>query len=87
MRTRTSKTDLARLLASKCNSDEETANAWIDAFAEVIYQEIKAGRSITIPGLGGFYVRPERSTWVFKFNPGQKLRAVLGWSSKYKGAL
>ena len=66
-------------------SDQQTAAAWIDAITELIYKKIKAGRCVTLPGFGGFYVRPERSTWVFKFNPGQKLRAALGWSSTYKG--
>ena len=36
---------------------------------------------------GGFYVSPRGDTWAFKFNPGQKLRALFGWSSTYKGEL
>ena len=45
-----------------------------------------AGESVTLKGFGSFYVRPERSTWVFKFNPAQRLRALFGWSSSYKGS-
>lgn len=51
---------------------------------EVYYDE---GRSVTLPGFGGFYIRPQREAWAFKFNPGQKLRALFGWSSSYKGKL
>jgi DNA-binding protein HU-beta len=40
---------------------------------------------VTLRGFGSFYVRPERSTWVFRFSPGQRLRALFGWSSTYKG--
>jgi DNA-binding protein HU-beta len=32
-------------------------------------------------------VRHERDSWVFKFNPCQKWRALFGWSSTYKGEL
>jgi len=42
---------------------------------------------VTLPGFGGFYVRPEPESWVFKFNPGQRLRALFGWSSTYAGKL
>jgi hypothetical protein len=28
---------------------------------------------------------PEPESWVFKFNPGQRLRALFGWSSTYSG--
>lgn len=69
------------------NTDEVTAAAWVDAVVETIYDSLKAGESITFKGFGSFYVRPEHESWVFKFNPGQRLRALLGWSSTYKGKL
>lgn len=50
-----------------------------------IHERFKAGESVTLKGFGSFYLRPERSTWVFKFTPGQRLRALFGWSSSYKG--
>ena len=40
---------------------------------------------VTLRGFGSFYVREERSSWVFRFNPGQRLRALFGWSSSYTG--
>ncbi len=79
------KSELARRLAAHMKTDEETAAAWIDGFIEALYESIKAGHSVTLKGLGGFYVKPNRSTWVFQFNPGQRLRALFGWSSKYRG--
>ena len=72
-------------MAHRMGADEKTAEAWLDAFTDTLYEAFKEGRSVTLPGLGGFYVRPERETWVLKFNPAQKLRALFGWSSTYKG--
>jgi len=84
---RIEKTELARRLAAQINTDEATAAAWIDAFIETLYESLKSGECVTLKGLGGFYVEPRGNTWVFKFNPGQRLRALFGWSSKYKGKL
>jgi DNA-binding protein HU-beta len=79
---------LAQRLAARMGVKEERATAWIDGFLETLYESIKAGESLTLKGFGGFYVKPtRRGTWVFKFNPGQKLRALFGWSSTYKGEL
>jgi hypothetical protein len=64
-------------------TDATTANAWIDGLLETFYESFKAGESVTLRGFGSFYVRPERSSWVFRFNPGQRLRALFGWSSSY----
>lgn len=54
---------------------------------ERLCQAIKNRESITLPGFGGFYVRQDRSSWTFKFNPAQRLRARFGWSSTSKGPL
>jgi hypothetical protein len=85
---RIQKSDLARRLAARMGAGEETAEAWIDGFIDSLYESIKAGESVTLKGLGGFYVKSnKRGTWVFRFNPGQKLRALFKWSSTYKGEL
>lgn len=68
-------------------TDERTAEAWLEAITGTLYEAFKEGRSVTLPGFGGFYVKPKGETWAFKFNPGQKLRALFGWSSTYKGKL
>lgn len=77
----------AQLLAARMETDEKTATAWIDGVIETLYESFKAGESVTLPGLGGFYVRQESRSWVFKFNPAQRLRALFGWSSTYAGEL
>ena len=87
MADRVQKKDFIRLLAERRNTTEATAEAWLDAVLETLYDSFKKGQSVTLTGFGGFYVRPERETWVFRFNPGQKLRALFKWSSTYKGRL
>ncbi len=87
MAERTQKEELARRLAERMSTDEKTASAWIDALVETLYASFKAGESVTLRGFGTFYVREERASWVFKFSPGQRLRALFGWSSTYKGEL
>jgi DNA-binding protein HU-beta len=85
MTDRIEKDELARRLATRMQSDVTTASAWIDGFVETLYESFKAGVSVTLRGFGSFYVRRERNSWVFRFNPGQRLRALFGWSSSYKG--
>jgi hypothetical protein len=82
---RVGKGDIARQLAERIETDEETGANWLDAVTETLYENIAAGGSVTLPGFGGFYVRPGRTTWVFRFNPSQRLRSALGWSYTYKG--
>lgn len=88
MTDRINKKELARRIAEKESIDLKTAEAQIDLVFDTIYEAIKAGESVTIRNFGNFYVRDrfqEAST--FKFNPSSKLKAVLGWSSTYKGEL
>jgi nucleoid DNA-binding protein len=87
MADRLKKEEFVRLLATQMNADEATATAWMDGIVETLYESFKGGKGVTFPGFGGFYVRPEPESWVFKFNPGQRLRALLGWSSTYTGEL
>lgn len=87
MDTRIGKKDVVSRLAERLNTDEKTAETCLEAVLETLYEAIKQGESITLPGFGGFYVRPHRSSWAFKFNPSQRLRALFGWSSSYKGPL
>ncbi len=82
---RIEKDELARRLAARMQTDTATATVWIDGVLETLYESFKAGESVTLRGFGSFYVRPERSSWVFRFNPSQRLRALFGWSSSYKG--
>lgn len=84
---RIQKDEFVRRIAKRMNTNQETAAIWVDAILDTLYEAFKKGTSVTLTGFGGFYVRPERKSWVFKFNPGQKLRAFLGWSSSYRGKL
>jgi DNA-binding protein HU-beta len=65
----------------------ETVAEIVDGFLEEIYAALKGGDSVSLRGFGSFYVRAERDSWVFKFNPSQRLRALFGWSSTYRGPL
>ncbi len=84
---RVKKNELVRHLAGRMEADEATADRWMDEVVETLYDNIKAGKSVTLSGFGSFYVRPETESWVFKFTPAQRLRALLGWSSSYKGEI
>ena len=87
MTERVKKDELVRRLAARMKTKEATPSAWVGGIVETLYESFKAGQSVTLPGFGGFYVRPESESWVFKFNPGQRLRALFGWSSTYSGKL
>jgi hypothetical protein len=47
----------------------ETVAEIVDGFLEEIYAALKGGDSVSLRGFGSFYVRAERDSWVFKFNP------------------
>ena len=87
MSDRIEREELVRLVAQRTGQDVETVDKVVDAFLDEIYQAIKRGQGVTLKGFGGFFVRPERESWVFKFNPCQKWRALFGWTSTYKGEL
>ncbi|HRV96895.1 MAG TPA: HU family DNA-binding protein [Anaerolineae bacterium] len=87
MSSRIQKKEVVSRIAKRIATDEKFAEAYLDATLETLYDAFKAGESVTLPGFGSFYVREERASWVFKFNPSQKLRALFGWSSTYTGDL
>jgi DNA-binding protein HU-beta len=84
---RIEKLDLVRLVARRVDRDAETVGAILDACLEETYEALKRGECVSLRGFGTFYVRPERESWVFRFNPSQRLRALFGWSSSYRGPL
>lgn len=79
--------ELLKRTIEHSGQDEAAAHLVLETFLEEIYQSMKRGESVTIQNFGGFYVRPGRDTWVFKFNPSQKWKALFGWSSTYQGDL
>ena len=72
------KAELVRRLARRMNTEETTAEAWVDAILETMYEVFKSGTGLSLPGFGGFYLNRRPAGTVFKFNPGQKLRALFG---------
>jgi len=59
MADRLKKEDFVRLLATRMNTDEAVATAWLDGVVETLYESFKEGKGVTFPGFGGFYVRQE----------------------------
>ena len=51
---------------------------------DTLYKTFSEGRGVTLTGFGSFYL-DRRNSCAFKFNPSQKLKSLLGWSSTYKG--
>ena len=84
---RVKQAELARRIAEHMDSDPKIAAEWLEAMTETIYECFRAQECVTLQGLGNFYIREERGHWVFKFNPSQRLRALLRWSSTYRGPL
>ncbi|WP_420342422.1 HU family DNA-binding protein [Paenirhodobacter sp.] len=56
------KTQLVAALAETMGSDKKTANAALDAIAEVVTKEVALGGAVTLPGIGkvSCKARPER---------------------------
>ncbi|MBS1795496.1 MAG: HU family DNA-binding protein [Acidobacteria bacterium] len=80
------KKEFAALPAQKMNVGDKTAEMWIDAFIDTLFDCLGRGRGVVLTNLGTFYLRiTVRGESVFKFLPSQKLRALFGWSSTYKG--
>ena len=84
---RIEKPELVSLVCQRTNQDAQVVDEIVDAFLDEIYQALKRGDSVSLRGFGSFYVRPHRESWVFRFNPSQRLRALFGWSSTYRGEL
>ncbi len=78
MSERVQKKESTHRLAHRMETDERTAEARLETLTDTLYEAFTQGRSVTLPGFGGFYVKPKGGTWAFKFNPGQKLRALFG---------
>lgn len=87
MTDRIDKTALVRLVSQRVHRKAELVEKIVDTLLEEIYQALKRGDSVSLRDFGSFYIRPEPTSWVFKFNPSQRLRKLFGWSSTYRGQL
>ena len=81
------KKDLIERTALRTGDNKKQIEEILDAALDEIYLSLKRGESVSLRNFGTFYVRPERSSTVFKFTPSQKWKAMLEWSSTYKGDL
>ena len=84
---RIDKKELVRRVSERMPKDTGAVEEIVDATLEEIYEALKQGECVSLRNFGSFYVRSERDSWVFKFNPSQRLRKLFGWSSTYKGKL
>ena len=85
MAERMEKKTLMSLVARRTGADEALVEQVVEATFETIFEALKHGESVSLRDFGTFYVRPEPGSWVFKFNPSQRLRKLFGWASTYKG--
>ena len=85
MSDRIDKDELIKRVAIKTGQDKTTVAEIIDTTFEEIYEAFKRQEKVRIRNFGTFYIDVRRSGTVFKFNPAQRLRALFGWSSTYKG--
>ncbi len=79
--------EFVKLYAQKMNCSEQNAEKYLNGCIDTIYDLMKDKSSITIQNFGKFYVSQRRGSTAFKFNPSQKMKAILGWSSSYKGEI
>jgi DNA-binding protein HU-beta len=87
MSDRIDKKALIALVTERAGKDGKVVEEIVEATLEEIYEALKKGQCVSLRNFGTFYVRPERRSWVFKFNPSQRLRKLFGWASTYKGEL
>jgi DNA-binding protein HU-beta len=87
VKSRLDRSGLVEHVAARTGLSARTSEKAVDAVLEEIYEALKRGECVSLKNFGTFYVRPERESWVFKFNPAQRLRKLFGWSSTYTGDL
>ena len=83
MSDRIDKKEMVRRVSARVMKGTGGVEEIVDTTLEKIYEAIKRGESVSLRNFGTFYVRVERESWVFKFNPSQRLRKLFGWSSTY----
>lgn len=85
MADRIEKKEFIHRVAARMGADEAQAAAWVDGVLEEMHDTFASGHGLTLPGFGGFYLERRGRSMAFKFNPGQRLRALFGRSSTYRG--
>jgi DNA-binding protein HU-beta len=85
MAERMEKKTLMSVVACRTGANEALVEQVVEATFETVFEALKRGESVSLRDFSTFYVRPEPGSWVFKFNPSQRLRKLFGWASTYKG--
>ena len=81
------KKELIERIANETQKDAKEVEVILDATLDQIYESLKNRENVMIRNFGKFYIRDSSSGTIFKFDPSQRLRALFGWSSTYKGDL
>lgn len=81
------KKELIQRISTQLEREPSDIETVLDATLDLIYEALKTGEGVSLRNFGVFYIDFRKSGTVFKFNPAQKLRAMFGWSSTYKGEL
>ena len=81
------KQELALRVVERTGAEHHIVDVVLDAVLEEIYTALKREESVSLRNFGIFYIERKRDGCVFKFNPAQRLRALFGWSSTYRGEL
>lgn len=79
------KKELIKRIADKTQKDMSEVELILDSTFDEICQSLNNRETVMIRNFGKFYIRDRSSGTVFKFDPSQKLRAIFGWASTYKG--
>jgi DNA-binding protein HU-beta len=76
-------------LVKRTQVEAGIAETILDATLEEISTAIGQEECVMLRNFGKFYVRYSHSSHsnIFKFDPSQRLRKILGWSSTYQGDL
>lgn len=79
--------EFVKLYSEKMKCSESVAELYLEGLIDTLYDSFKEGSSVTIKNFGNFYIATSKDSTAFKFNPAQKLKALFGWASSYKGKL
>lgn len=61
MAERINKNEFVRRVAKRMEAEEHTAQEWVDAMLDTMYDTFRGGKGLTLPGFGGFYLA--KKTW------------------------
>jgi len=84
---RIDKKQLIDRVSERTGRDRTQVSEIVEATLEEIYEALKREECVSLRSFGTFYIRRERRSSVFKFNPSQRLGKLFGWSSTYRGEL